>query len=131
MTAADTEPADAGGEFVVSDAVVASVAARAAAAVPGVVRLEPGLRGLVVGLARSGKQLFGGQESASADGVRVARAAAGGLTVQVDLTLGSGCRAATVGAQVQQAVLRSVREQTGVTVDEVSVTILDIEPGAL
>lgn len=117
-------------EFVISDSVVASVAARAAVAVPGVTRLEPGLRGLVVGLARSGKQLFGREESAAADGVRVRRSDTGAFAVQVDLSLGPEGRAAEVGAAVQRAVVRTVREQTGATVDEVSVTILDIEPGA-
>ncbi|MFI6869477.1 Asp23/Gls24 family envelope stress response protein [Nocardia sp. NPDC050406] len=116
-------------EYVIADSVVASVAARAAASVPGVVRLEPGLRGLVVGLARSGRQLLGRAESAPADGVRVTRTANGGYGVQVDLSLGAGCRAAEVGARVQDAVVRTVLEQTGVTVDEVAVTILDIEPG--
>ncbi|MBF6137305.1 Asp23/Gls24 family envelope stress response protein [Nocardia otitidiscaviarum] len=118
-------------ELVVSDAVVAAVAARAAASVPGVARLEPGLRGLVVGWARLGKQLLIGQESAASEGVRVQRTATGGLAVQVDLSLGAESRAVTVGAAVQRAVIDTVREQTGVTVDEVSVTILDIEPGAL
>lgn len=120
-----------GSEVVISDAVVAGVAARAAATVPGVTRLEPGLRGLVVGWARSGKQLLGGQETAASDGVRVQRTAAGGLAVQVDVSLGSDCRAVDVGAGIQLAVTRAVLDQTGVTVDEVSVTIVDIEPGAL
>ncbi|WP_084524112.1 Asp23/Gls24 family envelope stress response protein [Nocardia inohanensis] len=120
-----------GSEIVVADAVIAGVAARAAAAVPGVARLEPGLRGLVTGWARAGKQLLGGSESVASEGVRVARTAAGGLAVQVDVSLTADCRAAVVGAGIQQAVRRAVPQQTGVTVDEVSVTILDIEPGAL
>ncbi|MBL1076423.1 Asp23/Gls24 family envelope stress response protein [Nocardia sp. 2] len=118
-------------EFIISDAVVAGVAARATAEVPGVVRLEAGLRGLVSAFARSGKQLLGVQNSAAkADGVRVRRTPAGALAVQVDVSLGADCRAATVGAEIQRAVIEAVRAQTGVTVDEVSVTILDIEPGA-
>lgn len=118
-------------EVVVSDAVVAGVAARAALAVPGVIRLEPGLRGLIVGLARSGKQLLGGKTSVPTDGVRVEKTASGGLAVRVDVSLGSDCRASDVGAGIQQAVTRAVLEQTGVGVAEVSVTILDIEPGAV
>lgn len=122
---------NSGSEIVVSDAVIAGVAAHAAAAVPGVTRLEPGLRGLLSGWSRAGKQLLGAAESAGSQGVRVGRTGAGRIAVQVDVSLSGDCRAAVVGAAVQRAVLDAVLEQTGVTVGEVSVTVLDIEPGAL
>ncbi|MBF6326916.1 Asp23/Gls24 family envelope stress response protein [Nocardia transvalensis] len=115
-------------EYVVADAVIAGVAARAAAAVPGVLRLEPGVLGLVGHLARSGRQLWTGQESAPSPGVRVRRAG-GWLNIQVDLAMSAGARIGEVGQAVQQRVARAVTEQTGVEVDAVAVAVLDIEPG--
>ncbi|WP_024799572.1 Asp23/Gls24 family envelope stress response protein [Nocardia sp. BMG51109] len=114
-------------EVVVADAVIAGVAARAAAAVSGVLRLEPGVLGLVGQLARSGKQLWTGVESAPSGGVRIRRAGAW-LKIHVDLTVSAGSTVAVVGRSVQEQVTRVVAEQTGVTADEVSVTVLDIEP---
>lgn len=120
----------AGSELVVADAVVASVAARAAAAVPGVVRVEPGLRGLVAELTRAGKQLWSGYETAPTDGVRVLRDDGGALGAQLEVAIGAERHAGAVGAAVQHEVVRTVREQTGVRLDEVSVTVVDIEPEA-
>ncbi|MEC3953578.1 Asp23/Gls24 family envelope stress response protein [Nocardia sp. CDC153] len=117
-------------ELIVADAVVAGVAAWAAARVPGVVRVEPGLRGLVAGLTRAGKQLWSGFESASADGVRVHNPAEGALGVRLEIAIGAERAAADVGAAVQAAVIDTVFERLGVTVDEVSVVIVDIEPEA-
>ncbi|MEU0543150.1 Asp23/Gls24 family envelope stress response protein [Nocardia sp. NPDC005978] len=118
-------------EIVVSDAVIAGVAARAAAAVPGVVRLEPGLRGMVAGWARSGKQLLRGQESLAGDGVRVEKTTDGGRAIRVDVSLGGDGRAAEVGAAIQRAVTGAVLEHTGVRIEQVSVVIIDIEPGGV
>ncbi|MFJ4655696.1 Asp23/Gls24 family envelope stress response protein [Nocardia sp. NPDC088792] len=117
-------------ELVVADAVVAGVAAWAATRVAGVVRVEPGLRGLVAGLSRAGKQLWSGYETATTEGVRVRREPAGALGVQLELAIGADQSAALVGAAVQRAVIDTVRDRTGVVVDEVSVTIVDMEPGA-
>ncbi|GAA5060112.1 Asp23/Gls24 family envelope stress response protein [Nocardia callitridis] len=115
-------------EIVIGPAVVAAVAARAAATTPGVQRLEPGVRGLVSTLMRAGKQRVTNSESASSDGVRVRSTLAGVLSVQVDVVISGERRAAEIGAAVQREVVRAVREQTGEVVDEVSVSILDIEP---
>ncbi|MFI5783854.1 Asp23/Gls24 family envelope stress response protein [Nocardia sp. NPDC051570] len=123
MTQVAAEP-----ELVVSDTVVAALAARAAAAVPGVARLEIGLRELVGALTRAGKRLWSGQEFASTDGVRVRSTGDGVLAVQIDLAVAAGHRAAEVGVRVQQEVMRVVAEQAGVRVDEVSVQILDVDP---
>ncbi|MBF6174862.1 Asp23/Gls24 family envelope stress response protein [Nocardia blacklockiae] len=114
-------------EVVVADPVLAGVAARAAAAVPGVLRLEPGVLGLVGQLARSGRQLLTGQESVPSGGVRIRRAGEW-LKISVDLTVAAGGHVGDVCRDVQRSVARVVTEQTGVTVDEVSVTVLDIEP---
>ena len=114
-------------EYVIADPVVASVAARAALATPGVVRLEPGLVGLVTAWTRAARQRWKGLDPAPADGVRV-RTADGRLTVQVDLVTSGVDQAAAVGRAVQRAVTRVVAEQTGLAVAEVLVSVLDIEP---
>ncbi|WP_067689986.1 Asp23/Gls24 family envelope stress response protein [Nocardia jejuensis] len=117
-------------ELIVADEVVAAVAVHAAAAVPGVSRVEVGLRGLVGELTRAGRQLWTGFEAASVHGARVRRDPDGGLGVHVDVSIGPERHVGVVGTAVQHAVVRVVREQTGVTVGEVSVTIVDIEPEA-
>jgi uncharacterized alkaline shock family protein YloU len=119
-----TEPVT---EFVIADAVIASVAARAAAATPGVVRLEPGLKGLVTAWTRATRQRWKGLDPAPADGVRV-RTTDGTVLVQVDIVTSALDQAAAVGQAVQRSVARAVAEETGVAVAEVSVSILDIEP---
>ncbi|GAA4538499.1 Asp23/Gls24 family envelope stress response protein [Amycolatopsis samaneae] len=115
-------------EFVIADPVIASVAARAAVETPGVVRLEPGLRGLVTAWTRAARQRWKGLDPAPADGVRARRADDGTLTVSLDLVTSAVDQAAAVAQAVQRAVVQAVAEQTGLTVDEVSVSILDIEP---
>ncbi|MFC4377269.1 Asp23/Gls24 family envelope stress response protein [Nocardia halotolerans] len=114
-------------ELVVGDPVIAGVAAFAAARVPGVARLEPGVLGLVGHLARTGRQLWVGQEPVASAGVRVRRAG-GLLAIQVDLALTSAGHVGEVGRAVQRAVAAAVTEHTGTEVDEVSVYVLDIEP---
>ncbi|WP_405162565.1 Asp23/Gls24 family envelope stress response protein [Nocardia sp. NBC_01499] len=119
---------DAVSEVRIEAPVIAAVAAQAACATPGVVRLEPGVRGLVSSLVRVGKQRLTSADPAPAEGVRVRRTASGALSVQVDVVISAERAAAVIGHAVQQEVSRVVFEQTGQTVDEVSVTILDIEP---
>lgn len=114
-------------EFVISDAVIASVAARAALTTSGVVRLEPGLKGLVTAWSRAARQRWKGLDPAPAEGVRV-RVIAGSVSVHVDLVTSAVDQAAAVGQAVQRAVSRAVTVETGLVVDEVSVSILDIEP---
>lgn len=115
-------------ELVVGDAVIAGVAARAAAQVPGVARLESGVLGLVGHLARSGRQLWIGREPAASAGVRVRRAG-GLLDIQIDLALSASGNVVEVGGAVQRAVAEAVTESTGAEVDSVRVYVLDIEPG--
>jgi uncharacterized alkaline shock family protein YloU len=116
-------------DYVIADPVIAGVAARAAITTPGVVRLEPGLRGLVTAWTRAARQRWQGLEPAPADGVRV-RTTDGRVTVQIDLVTAAADQAAAVGRAVQRAVTRSVAEQTGLVVAEVKVSIMDIEPEA-
>lgn len=116
-------------EYIASDAVIAAVAARAAASVPGVARLEPGVLGLLGHLARTGRQWRSSQDVAPGAGVRV-RHSGGWLKVQVDLAVRGEYQVGEVGQAVQQEVVRMVAQQTGMLVDTVSVAILDIAPGA-
>jgi uncharacterized alkaline shock family protein YloU len=116
-------------EVVISDAVIASVAARAAVTTSGVVRLEPGLKGLVTAWSRAARQRWKGLDPAPADGVRV-RVMDGAVSVHIDLVTSAVDQAAAVGQAVQRAVSRAVAVETGLVVDEVSVSILDIEPGS-
>ncbi|WP_020663894.1 Asp23/Gls24 family envelope stress response protein [Amycolatopsis benzoatilytica] len=113
-------------EYVIAAPVVAGVAARAAAETAGVVRLEPGLRGLATALARVARDRWKGLEAAPAEGVRV-RMADERLTVEVDVVVSAVDQAAAVGQAVQRSVRREVAEQTGRTVDAVRVSIVDIE----
>ncbi|GAA3557421.1 Asp23/Gls24 family envelope stress response protein [Amycolatopsis ultiminotia] len=113
-------------EYVIADPVVASVAARAAIETSGVVRLEPGLRGLVTAWTRAARQRWKGLEPAPADGVRV-RTVEGRRIVEVDVVTSGVDQAAAVGRAVQRAVTRAVADQTGLSVAAVTVSILDIE----
>ncbi|MFE6858661.1 Asp23/Gls24 family envelope stress response protein [Nocardia sp. NPDC057668] len=108
-------------------AVVAAVAAHAARTTPGVLRLEPGARGLVSSVLRASRPT--NAALARSDGVRVRRNSLGALSVHVDVAISAEPAAAVTGQAVQQRVGRLVREQTGQRVDEITVLILDIEPG--
>jgi uncharacterized alkaline shock family protein YloU len=113
-------------DYVIADPVIASVAARAAIGTPGVVRLEPGLRGLMTAWTRAARQRWKGLDPAPAEGVRV-RTVDGRVGIEVDIVAAGADQAAAVGRSVQRAVSRYVTAQTGLVVDEVSVSILDIE----
>ncbi|WP_432848843.1 Asp23/Gls24 family envelope stress response protein [Amycolatopsis sp. CA-161197] len=113
-------------EYVIADPVVASVAARAALDTPGVVRLEPGLRGLVTAWTRAARGRWQGLDPAPIDGVRV-RNVEGGLSVEVDVVTSAFDQAAAVGRAVQRSVTRVLAEQTGLAVGAVVVSIVDIE----
>ncbi|WP_280426535.1 Asp23/Gls24 family envelope stress response protein [Nocardia carnea] len=113
--------------MVVTPPVIAAVAARAAAATPGVARLEPGVRGLLAVLTRAGRQRWTDADPAPTEGVRV-RVTDAGLIVHVDIAVRVNGPAAEVGHAVQEQVAREVGEHTGRRVDAVCVHILDIEP---
>ncbi len=115
-------------ETVISPPVVAAVAAHAAAKVPGVVRLEPGLRGLAGSLTRIARQRIKGLEPAPTEGVRAfLDHDPPGVRVEIDVSLSGLDQAAATAQAVQRAVTRAVTEATGLTPSAVSVSILDIE----
>jgi uncharacterized alkaline shock family protein YloU len=118
-------------EVVLSEAVIAAVAVRGATSVPGVVRTEPGLSGLMYSLVRSARQRSKGLEPALTEGVRVVveRDSAGVSVVRVEIAvcISGQRRASAVGQAVQVAVARALTEATGWAPTSVSVSILDIE----
>ncbi|GHE81838.1 hypothetical protein GCM10017786_10520 [Amycolatopsis deserti] len=113
-------------EWIVEDAVVASVAAHAARSVPGVARLEPGVAGLVRGWGRARWQQVKGLTPAPADGVSVRRAG-DDVEVWVGIATRAGAQVAAVARAVQREVRARLHRDTGVRPGQVSVTVLDIE----
>jgi len=120
-------------ECVVRASVVAAVAVHAAAAVPGVVRVEPGLVGLVASVVRTARQRIKGLDPAPTEGVRVEFEPAGSgnngghtVRVEVDVVISGQDQAAAMGHAVQCAVAGAVNGATGLTVSEVGVSIIDI-----
>ncbi|GAB3561875.1 Asp23/Gls24 family envelope stress response protein [Amycolatopsis endophytica] len=118
-------------EAVIAAPVIAAIAAHAAVAVPGVVRTQPGLRGLATSVARAARQRIQGLTPAPADGVRVLAAdpdeGRAGVRVEVGVVLSGQDQAAAVAQAVQRAVTRAVEAATSGPVASVSVTILDVE----
>lgn len=135
IDAGDTQAAGsvAWGDWVIKEPVVAAVAVHAAQAVPGVVRLEPGLLGLVGSLARSASQRISGLDPAPTAGVRVSFERTLGappdqrVSLEVDMVTSGQDQAAAVAQAVQRAVSRAVTAATGLTVTGVTVSILEIE----
>jgi uncharacterized alkaline shock family protein YloU len=116
-------------ECVVGAPVVAAVAVRAAAMVPGVVRVEPGLVGLVASVVRAARQRIKGLDPAPIEGARVELERVGdGHTarVEVAVVISGQDQAAAVGRAVQRAVAKAVTETTGLTVAAVGVSIIDV-----
>ncbi len=126
----DARNAGAGGaplfECVVGTSVIAAVAVRAAVAVPGVLRVEPGLAGLVGSVVRGARQRIKGLDPAPTEGARVEFEKADTVRVEVDVVISGQDQAAAVGRTLQRAIAGAVTEATGLTVAEVSVSIIDI-----
>jgi len=119
-------------EVVVDGAVAAAVAAHAARGVPGVLRLEPGMSGLLSDIAaRARHQVRPGAagEPAPTEGVVVELDGAA-ATVHVDLALHPGDAVVDVAHRVQSAVAEAVRRDAGLQVRAVSVSVLHIDTAA-
>jgi hypothetical protein len=87
----------------VEEVRAAEAAARAARAVPGVVRLQPGVLGLLGRLAAEAWEQATGMELPDIAGVH-AEIGADGMEVEVRIVVDGGYRAADVGVAVQVAV---------------------------
>jgi uncharacterized alkaline shock family protein YloU len=113
-------------EVVIADRVVAAVAADAALRVPGVRRLEVGVTGLLTQLGRAAVDRIGGPTVSVCDGIR---ATVTGQAVRITADLATtGAPATSVARAVQHAIAAQVQAATGLTVTEVAVTVLDIDP---
>lgn len=113
-------------ECVVGSSVVAAVAVHAAVAVPGVLRVEPGLAGLLGSVVRTARQRIKGLEPAPTEGARVEFVRADTVRVEVDVVISGQDQVAAVGRALQRAVACAVSEATGLTVAEVGVSVIDI-----
>lgn len=113
-------------EYVITDEVIAAIAAHAAGATPGVARLQPGLAGLLGEFSRRTRQRLGLAAGAATGGVEVERAA-GGVTLRLEIAADGHDQAAAVARAAQQAVARAVSEGTGLAVESVAIRILDID----
>jgi uncharacterized alkaline shock family protein YloU len=125
----DPSQRDAAVDYVVREPVVAAIAAHAAAGVAGVLRLEPGLAGLVTSMTRSVRQRLAGVDAAPTEGVR-AEVDGGQVWLDVAVAIRSLKPATAVGEAVQRAVAAAVHDATGCQVAEVAVSILHIESSA-
>jgi uncharacterized alkaline shock family protein YloU len=114
-------------EVVIDPPVVAAIAAHAAAAVPGVARLEPGVSGLIKGWQRATRGRWSGQDPAPAAGATAA-VTDGIATIHLDVAVTGGYRVPDVAADVQRTVADSVSANTALEVSTVSVSVLDIDP---
>ncbi|MFD9737942.1 Asp23/Gls24 family envelope stress response protein [Umezawaea sp. NPDC059074] len=112
-------------EHVITKPVVAAVAAHAASRVVGVVRVEPGVTGLVGSVARAARQRLKGLDPAPTEGVRVRMD--GDVRMEIDIVTSAHDQAAAVARAVQRAVTRAVTAATGLPVAAVTVCVLDIE----
>jgi uncharacterized alkaline shock family protein YloU len=113
----------------VRDSVVAAIAVHAATQVPGVLRMEPGLSGLVTSATRSLRQRMAGVDAAPAEGAK-AEIDDGRVWLDVAVAVSAHGEATAVGQAVQRAVAQAVRDATGYPVGGVAVSILHVDPGA-
>ncbi|WP_020496519.1 Asp23/Gls24 family envelope stress response protein [Sciscionella marina] len=119
----------AGAEWVFDEAVLAAIAVDAARRTPGVVRMEPGLRGLLDRMGRGVRERLGGLERAPSEGARAVMAD-GEVRIGLDLAVSGSARAADVAARAQRAVAEAIASATGLTASVVTVSVLDVELSA-
>jgi uncharacterized alkaline shock family protein YloU len=113
-------------ETEISRQVVAAIGAHAAAATPGVIRLEASVSELLAGVGRSARHWIGGITPAPVTGT-AATVTDGQARLRVEVAVSGGQRAADVAAAVRRSVTRAVTSATGLPVAAVSVAILDID----
>jgi uncharacterized alkaline shock family protein YloU len=113
-------------DYAVREPVIAAIAVHAATGVPGVLRMEPSLSGLVTSVTRSIRQRLAGVDAAPTEGARV-EIAAGRVWLDLSVAISGQGRVTEVGQAVQQAVARAVYDATGYPVAEVAVSVLHIE----
>lgn len=110
-------------EALLSPSVLAAIAVRAAGAVPGVRRVEPGVTGLVTSVVRATRQRIKGLNPVATEGARVT---VGDGRARVEVGVAVAGQALAVGNAVRVAVAEEIASAAGVSAD-VTVVVLDIE----
>jgi uncharacterized alkaline shock family protein YloU len=113
----------------ITEPVVAAIAAHAAARTPGVVRLEPGVVGVLREITRIARRWAGRAVTAPVDGVQV-RFDGDAVSIHLDLVVTADRQAAATAVAAQRAVTEAVIANTGISAPVVSVSILDIDISA-
>ncbi|HZX06125.1 Asp23/Gls24 family envelope stress response protein [Kribbella sp.] len=120
MTAADSSGVE------VERVLLAEAAAVAARSVPGVVRLQPGLVGLLKQLAAQAWERATGRPVPDIAGIDVDLRADGSVQVGARIVTAATYRAAEVGADVHAAISTAIEAVTG-TAPQVRVRIVEID----
>lgn len=105
----------------------ADAAAQAARAVPGVVRLQPGVWGLVRQLAAQAFERVTGQPVPDIAGVDVELGEGDAVGVDLRIVVDGGYRAAAVGAAVQDAVAAALPPVLGCRAVAVAVHVVEVQ----
>lgn len=114
---------------VVIEVRAADAAARAARAVPGVVRLQPGIWGLVRQLAALAWERATGQDLPDIAGVQAELTDNGGIRVDLRLAVDGRRQVTAVGVAVQDAVTAAVSADVDIAVIAVRVHIVEVVLG--
>jgi uncharacterized alkaline shock family protein YloU len=110
----------------ITEPVVAAIAAHAAARTPGVVRLEPGVVGVLREITRAARRWAGLAGTTPVEGVQV-RFDDDAVGIHLDLVVTADRQAAGTAVAAQRAVTGAVTAHTGISAPVVSVSILDID----
>lgn len=125
----DRPPADSRSGEAVEQIAIAAAAALAARAVPGVVRLQPGVLGLLKQLAAQAWERTTGRPAPDTAGVDVQITSGGAARVDVRIVTAATHSAADVGAAVHSAVTSAVESATGhIAAVGVRIVAVDLEP---
>lgn len=122
------DPAGSDGPDVLIEMRAAEAAATAARAVPGVVRLQPGLMGLVVQIASEAWERLTGCDLPDAAGVTVSlgRPPSRGLRVELRVVLLLEHGVAATADALRTVVAATVTAAVGHPVDEVVVHVVEV-----
>jgi uncharacterized alkaline shock family protein YloU len=114
-------------EHVVTEVRAAEAAARAARAVPGVVRLQPGVLGLLGQFAAEAWEQATGEELPDIGGVHAELVDGGAVRLDLRIVVDGGYRAVDVGVAVQDAVTAAVGGAVDLRAHPVLVHVVEID----
>lgn len=114
-------------EDFVTEIRAADAAARAARAVPGVVRLQPGVLGLIRQLAAQAFEQVTGQRLPDIAGVQADLVDPDAVRIELRLVVDGGYQAGAVGAAVHDAVTAAVPTSVDRLVTAVVVHIVEVQ----